>query len=70
MFTAATAFGATNVDDIFILTLLFSRLDRNFRAVHVVGGQLIGFTLLVLVSLSAVLGRAPGPIRSQAELSA
>jgi cadmium resistance protein CadD (predicted permease) len=62
MFTAATAFGATNVDDIFILTLLFSRLDRNFRAVHVVGGQLIGFTLLVLVSLSAVLGRALLPL--------
>jgi cadmium resistance protein CadD (predicted permease) len=62
MFTAASAFVATNVDDIFILTLLFSRLDRNFRAVHVVGGQLIGFALLVLVSLLALLGRALLPL--------
>jgi len=62
MFTAATAFCATNVDDIFILALLFSRLDRHFRAVHVVGGQLIGFSLLVLVSLSAWLGRSLLPL--------
>jgi cadmium resistance protein CadD (predicted permease) len=62
MLTAATAFSATNLDDIFILTLLFSRLDRQFRAVHVVGGQVIGFTLLVLVSLSAFLGRSLLPI--------
>ena len=62
MVTAATAFSATNLDDIFILTLLFSRLDRQLRAVHVVGGQLIGFTLLVLVSLSAYLGRALVPL--------
>ncbi len=62
MLTAATAFSATNLDDIFILTLLFSRLDRQLRAVHVVGGQLIGFSLLVLVSLSAYLGRDLVPL--------
>jgi|694.fasta_scaffold132339_3 cadmium resistance protein CadD (predicted permease) len=62
MLTAASAFSATNLDDIFVLTLLFSRLDHQLRAVHVVGGQLIGFTLLVLVSLSAYLGRALLPL--------
>ena len=58
MMTAASAFSATNIDDIFILTLLFSRLDHKFRAVHVVAGQLIGFAILVMISLSALAGRS------------
>ena len=51
MMTAASAFSATNIDDIYILTLLFSRLDQKFRAVHVIAGQLIGFAILVMISL-------------------
>jgi cadmium resistance protein CadD (predicted permease) len=58
MMTAAGAFSATNIDDMFILTLLFSRLDQKFRAIHVVSGQLIGFAIIVMISLSALAGHS------------
>jgi cadmium resistance protein CadD (predicted permease) len=54
--TAATAFTATNLDDIIILLLLFSQLGERLKAVHVVGGQFLGFTLLVLASLAGFVG--------------
>lgn len=58
---ALTAFSATNVDDIVILTLLFSRLDRDFRVVHVVSGQFLGIATLVLLSLIGYLSRTALP---------
>jgi cadmium resistance protein CadD (predicted permease) len=48
-----TAFAATNVDDILILTLFFS--DRRFRARYVCLGQALGIGLLVLLSLAGAL---------------
>lgn len=60
-FEATTTFSATNVDDLFILMLFFSRLDQSFRAWHVVCGQFIGITVLVLVSLLSLLGRFAVP---------
>ncbi len=48
---------ATNVDDIVLLTLLFSRLPHRDRALPLMVGQVLGFSLLVLVSLLGVLGR-------------
>jgi len=59
--TALTAFSVTNVDDIVILALLFSRLDRHFRVVHVVGGQFLGVATLVLLSLIGFLSRTALP---------
>lgn len=59
--TALTAFSVTNVDDIVILTLLFSRLDRYFRVVHVVGGQFLGIATLVLLSLIGFVSRTALP---------
>lgn len=47
---------ATNVDDIVLLTLLFSRLPHGGRALPLMVGQVLGFSLLVLVSLLGVLG--------------
>lgn len=60
--TAASAFSATNLDDILILTLLFSSPDQRLRPLHVVSGQVLGFALLVLLSLAPLLGRSLLPL--------
>jgi cadmium resistance transport/sequestration family protein len=51
-----TAFVATNIDDIVILLLFFAQVDANFRRRHIVLGQYLGFTLLILASLPGFLG--------------
>lgn len=56
-FTAGlTAFVATNIDDIIILLLFFVQVDAKFRRRHIVFGQYLGFTLLILASLPGFLG--------------
>lgn len=59
---AAGAFTATNFDDILILSLLFSRVDQQFRGRHVVMGQILGFGLLVAISLGGLLSRSLVPL--------
>lgn len=54
--TGITAFTATNLDDLVILTLLFSQVNSTFRRRHIVSGQYLGFSVLVLVSLSGFFG--------------
>lgn len=56
VFTAFFAFIATNLDDIFILALLFSQTTPSFRRRHIVAGQYVGFAALVAVSLLGFLG--------------
>lgn len=51
-----TAFIATNIDDIIILLFFFAQVDANFRRRHVVVGQYLGFTLLILASLPGFFG--------------
>jgi len=51
-----TAFVATNIDDIIILLLFFAQVDVNFRRRHIVIGQYLGFTLLILASLPGFFG--------------
>jgi cadmium resistance transport/sequestration family protein len=51
-----TAFVATNIDDIIILLLFFAQVDTNFRRRHIVIGQYLGFTLLILASLPGFFG--------------
>ena len=51
-----TAFSATNIDDIVILTLFFSQINPNLRHWHIVAGQYLGFTLLVIASLPGFFG--------------
>ena len=55
--TAMTAFTATNLDDILILLLFFSQVNAVFRRRHIVFGQFLGFTVLVLASLPGFFGR-------------
>lgn len=59
--SAITAFAATNLDDILLLLLFFSRLDRHFRARHVVLGQCLGFAVLLGTSLLGFAGRSLVP---------
>ncbi|MBD2136547.1 cadmium resistance transporter [Anabaena sp. FACHB-1237] len=54
--TGTVAFGATNIDDLVILTLFFSQVNAKFRSHHIVLGQYAGFTALVLASLPGFFG--------------
>jgi cadmium resistance transport/sequestration family protein len=54
--TAIAAFIATNLDDILILTILFTQVNKLFRRRHIVIGQYLGFLLLILASLSGFFG--------------
>ncbi|BBD68072.1 cadmium resistance transporter [Nostoc commune NIES-4072] len=54
--TGSIAFIATNIDDIVILLLLFSQINANFRRRHIVAGQFLGFTVLLILSLSGLFG--------------
>lgn len=54
--TGVTAFSATNIDDLVILMLFFSQVNATFRRWHIVVGQYLGFTALVILSLSGFFG--------------
>ncbi|MBD2449378.1 cadmium resistance transporter [Nostoc sp. FACHB-152] len=54
--TGITAFTATNLDDLVILSLWFSQTNSNFRSRHIVIGQFLGFSLLVIASLTGFFG--------------
>lgn len=50
------AFTATNIDDIIILLMFFSEVDVNFRRQHILFGQYLGFTVLIIASLPGFFG--------------
>ncbi|MBW4677922.1 MAG: cadmium resistance transporter [Desmonostoc geniculatum HA4340-LM1] len=54
--TGITAFSATNIDDIVILTLLFSQVNKTFRSRHMIAGQYLGFAALIAASLPGFFG--------------
>lgn len=54
--TGITAFSATNIDDLVILMLFFSQVNTTFRRRHIVIGQYLGFTALVIASLPGFFG--------------
>lgn len=56
LLTGITAFVATNIDDIVILTVFFTQIHATFRTRHIVIGQYLGFFVLVLASLPGFLG--------------
>ncbi|MBE9006490.1 cadmium resistance transporter [Fortiea sp. LEGE XX443] len=51
-----SAFIATNIDDIVILLLLFSQINSVFRYRHIIAGQYLGFTVLIIASLPGLFG--------------
>ena len=50
------AFAATNIDDIIILLIFFSQIDRNFRSRHIFMGQYLGFAAIIILSLPGFFG--------------
>jgi cadmium resistance transport/sequestration family protein len=54
--TGVAAFVATNLDDLVILTLLFSQINATFRSKHIFIGQYLGFSALVLASIPGFFG--------------
>jgi cadmium resistance protein CadD (predicted permease) len=54
--TGITAFTATNLDDLLILSLWFSQINNNFRTRHIIIGQFLGFSVLVIASLPGFFG--------------
>jgi cadmium resistance transport/sequestration family protein len=54
--TGIAAFIATNLDDLVILTLLFSQVNATFRNRHIFIGQYLGFSVLVLASIPGFFG--------------
>ena len=54
--TGITSFAATNIDDIVILTLFYAQVNTTFRKRHIVAGQYLGFTVLLLASLPGFFG--------------
>jgi cadmium resistance transport/sequestration family protein len=55
LITSVTSFVATNIDDLMVLMLFFSRLNPNFRPRHLILGQYLGFTLILLASSLGLL---------------
>ena len=51
-----TSFAATNIDDIVILMLFFSQVNATFQPRHIVVGQYLGFTALIVASLPGFFG--------------
>lgn len=51
----AVAF-ATTFDDNIYLTIFFGKVNRTFRPRHIIIGEYVGFTMLVLISLVGFLG--------------
>jgi cadmium resistance protein CadD (predicted permease) len=47
--TSTLAFGATNIDDLFLLTLFFG--NKKYRAFTIISGQLLGIGTLIAISV-------------------
>lgn len=56
LITSFTAFAATNLDDLLVLVLFFAQVNAKLRPRHIVAGQYLGFTALVLCSLPGFWG--------------
>lgn len=54
--TGIISFAATNIDDIVILMLFYAQADATFRKRHIVAGQYLGFTALIITSLPGFFG--------------
>jgi cadmium resistance transport/sequestration family protein len=58
---AVAAFAATNIDDVFVLTLFFAQ--KNLKRRHVVVGQYLGLAGLITISLAGYFARLFVPHR-------
>jgi cadmium resistance transport/sequestration family protein len=51
-----TSFAATNIDDIVVLMIFFVQVNSTFRNRHIIVGQYLGFSTIILASLPGFLG--------------
>lgn len=54
--TALVSFLSTNIDDIFILMLFFSQVNKDMKVKHIVVGQYLGIGVLIAISTIGALG--------------
>lgn len=54
--SALAAFVATNIDDLLILAVFFTQVNARFSKRHIIFGQYLGFTALILASLPGFFG--------------
>ncbi|QDR79219.1 cadmium resistance transporter [Sporomusa termitida] len=54
--TAFVAFVSTNIDDIFVLMLFYSQIGGQLKKCHIIAGQYLGITILLIVSVLGSLG--------------
>lgn len=54
--TALTSFISSNLDDIFVLMILFSQFDKKLKKNHIVAGQYLGISILTIISIIGALG--------------
>jgi cadmium resistance transport/sequestration family protein len=53
---AIASFTATNLDDIIVLMVFFAQVNSTFRRRHIILGQYLGFTAIIIASLPGFLG--------------
>lgn len=54
--TALISFVCTNVDDIFVLMLFFSQINKSIKMYHIILGQYLGISILLIISIIGTLG--------------
>ncbi|WP_326514580.1 cadmium resistance transporter [Clostridium intestinale] len=54
--TALVSFFSTNIDDIFILMMFFSQVNKDMKVKHIVIGQYLGIGALTAISIAGALG--------------
>ena len=56
LWAAAAAFAATNLDDLFVLMLLFGQAENTGGRLRITAGQYLGIAVLTALSVAAALG--------------
>lgn len=56
LLAAAAAFVATNIDDVFLLTIYFTQVNQRFSKRHIILGQFLGFGAILAVSAVGYFG--------------
>jgi cadmium resistance transport/sequestration family protein len=56
MIAGSVSFVATNLDDIIILMVFFAQVNSTFRRRHIILGQYLGFTFIIIASLPGFFG--------------
>lgn len=54
--TAFVSFVSTNIDDIFVLMVFFSQIGTQLKKHHIIIGQYIGISILLIISILGSLG--------------